>query len=373
MTEHGTSSAAPGDLPALDQAKLEAFMTTVSRDIASAMVTVMAGIGNRLGLFKQLAAGGPATSAELATRAGLDERYVREWLGAMAAAGYIAYEPEGERYHLPLEHARVLAEEGGPFFVGGVHQFAPALIRPLDRILEAFRRGGGAPQSAYDDDLWEGMERSSASWNAHVLVQRALPEMPEVRAKLEHGALLADIGCGRGGALIALAQAFPGARFVGYDLYPPTVASATVNAVKAGVGDRIRFVARDVSQGLPEPYDIITSFDVVHDSADPLGLLRAVRAALRPDGIYVCFEPVSQEAVEDRVGPRAAFLYSVSVLYCMTTSLSQGGAGLGALGMPESKVRELAAVAGFSSVRRVALKDALGSDDTFHSMFELRR
>jgi 2-polyprenyl-3-methyl-5-hydroxy-6-metoxy-1,4-benzoquinol methylase len=373
MTEHGTAPAEPGYRPALDREKLDAFVKMVSRDIASTMATVMAGIGDRLGLFKQLAADGPATSAELAARAGLDPRYVCEWLGAMAGAGYVAYDPASGRYTLPPEHARVLAEEGGPFFVGGVHQFVPALLAPLDRILEAFRRGGGAPQSAYDDNLWEGMERGNVGWLEHVLVQWALPEMPEVRAMLERGARVADIGCGRGGALIKLAREFPTARCVGYDLFPPTVAAATARAATAGVGDRVRFEARDVSQGLPEQYDLITSFDVVHDAADPLGLMRAVRAGLRPGGIYICFEPASQEKLEERVGGRATFLYSVSVLYCMTTSLSQGGAGLGALGMPESKVRELAAAAGFGAVRRVPLKDALGNDDTFHSMFELRQ
>jgi SAM-dependent methyltransferase len=368
-----TRDAARMDIqPAPDQAKLEAFTSAVSDDIAGMMATVMASIGDRLGLFKRLAAGGPATGAELAERTGLDERYVREWLGAMVGASYVEYTPASGRYMLSPEQARVLAEEGSPFFAGGVHQLAPALVMPLDRILDAFRNGGGVPQSAYDDNLWEGMERGNVGWIEHVLVQRALPAMPEAQAKLERGAHVADIGCGRGGALLKLAQAFPRSRYVGYDVFAPTVAAATARAEAAGVADRVRFEARDVSRGLPERYDLITSFDVVHDSADPPGLLRAVHEALRPDGLYVCFEPASQEKLADRVGARAAFLYSVSVLYCMTTSLSQGGVGLGAMGMPESKVRELARAAGFKVVRRVPLMDALGNEDTLHSMYVMR-
>lgn len=367
-----TTSAGTRTQAQVDEARLETLLDKMARDVSGMMSTLLAHIGDRLGLFAALAAG-PATSADLAARADVSERYTREWLGGMAAAGYITYDTVSDQYSLSPEQTRVLAEEGGPFFMGGVYQFVPALAGPLDLLLDAFRKGGGVPQSAYPPHLWEGMERSSAGWNAHLLARTIQREMPDVQAKLDAGARVADIGCGHGGALIALAGAFPAARAVGYDQFAPQVAQATENAKAAGVSDHVRFALADVAHGLPEQYDIITSFDVVHDSAHPLELLKAIHAALRPDGIYICYEPSTREKPEARVGHRATFLYGTSLLYCMTTSLSQGGEGLGAQGLPESKVRALAAAAGFSAVRRVALKDAFGQDDTFHSMFEIRR
>jgi len=356
----------------VDSARLETLLDKMARDVSGMMSTVMAHVGDRLGLFTTLAVG-PATSAELAARADVSERYVREWLGGMAAAGYITYDAVSDTYSLSPEQTRVLAEEGGPFFMGGVYQTTPALMGPLELLLDAFRKGGGVPQSAYSSDLWEGMERSSAVWSNHLLARTIQAEMPHVQTMLDAGARVADIGCGHGSALIALARAFPAAHYVGYDQFAPEVARATENAKVAGVSDRVRFAQADVAHGLPEQYDIITSFDVVHDSAHPLELLKAIHAALRPDGIYVCFEPGTREKLEDRVGHRATFLYGSSLFYCMTTSLSQGGEGLGAQGLPESKVRALCAEAGFSAVRRVTLKDAFGQDDTFHSMFDIRR
>lgn len=361
-----------GPRASVDAARLETLLEKTARDVSGMLSTLMAYIGDRLGLFAALAKG-PATSADLAERAGVMERYAREWLGGMAAAGYITFDAASDSYALSPEQARVLAEEGGPFFMGGVQQFVAALAGPLDLLLAAFREGGGVPQSAYSSDLWEGLERSSSGWNDHLLARTIQAEMPEVWAKLDAGAQVADIGCGHGGALITLARAFPAAHYVGYDQFAPAVARAEANANAAGVGDRMRFARADVAHGLPEHYDIITSFDVVHDSARPLDLLTAIHAALRPNGIYVCFEPGTREKPEDRVGHRATFLYGASLLYCMTTSLSQGGEGLGAQGLPESRIRALCAAAGFSEVRRVALKDALGQDDTFHSMFEIRR
>jgi SAM-dependent methyltransferase len=348
------------------------FAARVYGDICSTMATLLAAIGDRLGLFRALAEGGPATSEELAARAGIDERYAREWLGGMAAAGYMHFDAATERYALTPEQVTVLAEAQSPFFMGGSHQMLLGLLRVCDQVTNAFKTGGGVPQSAYGEDVWEGMVRGNAGWIEHVLVQGMLPDLPDVRARLEGGANLADVGCGRGGAILKLAQSFPAARFVGYDAFAPTVAGANERAQALGIADRVHFEVRDGTQGLPERYDVITTFDVIHDAANPPALLRAIHAALQPDGIYVCFEPASAEHQEERVGPRPTFLYGASLLYCMTTSLSQHGAGLGALGMSEPVARELLREAGFSSVRRVPLKDALGEPDTFHSVFEAR-
>jgi len=230
----------------VDQAKTEAFLGKVLTDTSGMTTTIMASIGDRLGLFKQLAHG-PATSAQLATRADINERYAREWLGAMASAGYVEYDPASERFTLPAEHMPVLAQEHGPIFFGGIHQMLAGMIGPLNQLIQAFQHGGGVPQSAYDHNMWEGLERYTAGWFENLLIPVWVPAMPEVQARLERGAMVADVGCGRGKALIKLALAFPRSRYVGYDIFEPTIAQATAHAQAAGVADRVRFEQRDVS------------------------------------------------------------------------------------------------------------------------------
>jgi 2-polyprenyl-3-methyl-5-hydroxy-6-metoxy-1,4-benzoquinol methylase len=352
--------------PALDQAKMEAFVHKVLGDTSATMTTTLAVLGDRLGLFKDLAAHGPATSGELAARAGINERYAQEWLGGMASAGYLEYDPGSRRFTLPPEHAPALAQEGGPVFFGGIYQGLPGLVGVLDQLTAAFRAGGGVPQSAYHDNWWDGMERFSMIWFENLLTQQWIPAMPDVQTKLERGALVADVGCGRGRGLIKLAQAFPNSHYVGYDVFGPTIERATANARAAGVADQVRFAQRDVSQGLPESYDVITTFDVVHDAADPMGLLRTIRQALRPDGVYVCLDINCSDKLEENMGPLGAMFHGVSVLYCMTTSLARGGMGLGTLGFHEPKVRALCAEAGFRRVRRVPL------DNPFNNLYEIR-
>src|SRR6266436_8979207 len=234
----------------VDQAKTEAFLGKVLTDTSGMTTTIMASIGDRLGLFKQLAHG-PATSAQLATRADINERYAREWLGAMASAGYVAYDPASERFTLPTEHLPVLAQENGPIFFGGIHQMLAGMVGPLNQLIQAFQHGGGVPQSAYDHNMWDGLERFTSGWFENLLVPVWLPAMPEVQANLERGALVADVGCGQGKALIKLAQTYPQSRYVGYDSFAPSIEQAKANAEAAGVADRVRFEQRDVSPGLP--------------------------------------------------------------------------------------------------------------------------
>src|SRR5712692_2668022 len=350
--------------PTIDQAKTEAFLGRVLSDTSGMTVTIMASIGDRLGLFKSLGYGS-ATSTQLAARAGINERYAREWLGAMATAGYVEYDPATGRFTLPPEHIPVLAQEGGPIFFGGVHQLLIGMVGPLKQLEQAFRQGGGVPQSAYDDNMWEGMERFTAGWFENLLVPLWIPAMPDVQAKLERGAAVADVGCGRGRALIKLAQTYPDSHYIGYDIFEPVIAQASANAERAGVADRVRFQYLDASEGLPASYDVITTFDVVHDAVDPRGLLNAIRQALRHDGRYVCLEINCSDKLEENAGPLGAFFYSVSVLYCMTTSLAVGGEGLGTAGLPEAKLHELCSEAGFSSVRRVPL------ENPFNTLYEI--
>jgi SAM-dependent methyltransferase len=350
----------------IDEARVEAFVGKVLGDAAGTMAITMVSIGDELGLFKSLAANGPATSVELAARTNTNERYVREWLAALTSAEYLVYNPTTERFTLPTEHALVLAQEGGPAFLGGGAQQAIGMLATRNGVVEAFRHGGGVANDAFDPSVWDGLARISAPWVENQLVQNWLPLMPEVQARLERGVALADVGAGYGQAIIRLAQAFPASRFVGYDINERSIARARSEAERSEVSDRVRFVQLDATSDLPEQYDLITTFDVIHDTASPLGTLRVIRRALKPDGIYICQEPTSSAHLEDNVGPVSALLYGVSVLFCMTQSLAAHGEGLGAFGLPETRLRELATEAGFGSLRQAPIQDPL------NSLYELR-
>ncbi len=350
----------------VDQDKTAAFVGRVLADTSASMITMLCAVGDRLGFFRDLAARGPATSAEFAGRTGTDERYAREWLSALAANGYLTYDPASGVFTLPPEHVPALAQESGPYFFGGVHQMLTGLGAALDPLVESFRSGGGVQQSAYGADWWDGMERFTAAWFENLLLQEWLPLVPAARDKLEQGAAVADVGCGRGRALIKLAQAYPASRFVGYDVFGPLVEAATANAREAEVDGRVRFECRDAAGGLPERYDVITTFDVIHDAVDPLGMLKAIRTGLADDGVYLCLDINCSEHLEENAGPLGAMFLSFSVLYCMTTSLAQGGAGLGTVGLHEPKLRELCAAAGFSHVRRVEM------ENPFNNLYEIR-
>jgi SAM-dependent methyltransferase len=349
----------------IDQVKTEAFVGKVLSDTSGLTTTIMASIGDRLGLFKQLAKAS-ATSEQLAARAELNERYAREWLSAMASAGYIEYDSANKQFTLPVIYQPVLSQEGSPIFFGGIHQMLAGMVGPLKQLVEAFQHGGGVPQSAYDDNMWDGLERYTAMWFENLLIPEWIPAMPDVQAKLEQGALVADVGCGRGRALIKLAQTYPRSRYVGYDIFAPATERAAENARAAGVADRVRFEHRDVSQGLPQSYDIITTFDVIHDAIDPRGLLSSIRQALKPEGRYICLDINCSDKLEEMAGPLGSLFYGFSVLYCMTTSLAGYGEGLGTAGLPESKLDELCREAGFSKVSRVPL------ENPFNNLYEVR-
>ncbi len=351
----------------IDQAKAGEFTGRVLGDTASTTTTVLAAIGDKLGLFKDLAANGPTTSGELANRTGTNERYVREWLAGMFAAGYLTYDADSGRYELPPEHAPTLVDEPGPAFFGGVHQELLGAIQRYDAIVEAFRQGGGVRLSDFPEDVHTGIARFTAMWHEHLLTQLWLPAVPQAGAMLERGVDVADVGCGQGRALIKLVQAFPQSRYVGYDSLPSSIEKAVANAEAAGVAGRIRFMELDAARGLPESFDLITTWDVIHDAVDPLGMLQSIREALRPGGIYLCLDINCSDVPSENVGPVASLLYGFSTLLCMTVSLAHGGEGLGTMGLPESKLRALSTRAGFSSVTRVPM------ENPFNNLYLIRR
>jgi 2-polyprenyl-3-methyl-5-hydroxy-6-metoxy-1,4-benzoquinol methylase len=252
-------------------------------------------------------------------------------------------------------------------FIAGAYQELFALVKNLNQLVDIFQKGGGIPIEQYDENKFAGTERLTATWFENYLIQQWIPAIPDVQTKLEKGALVADIGCGHGRALIKLAQTYPNSRFVGYDVFGQAISNANANAISARVADRVKFRQLDVVvDGLPEKYDIITTFDVLHDMINPRGALRAISQALQPNGTYLMLEINCKDKLKDNIGPLGAFFYSMSVLYCMTTSLTGGGERLGRAGLPESKVREFCKEAGFRKVHRVPI------ENPFNVLYEIK-
>jgi 2-polyprenyl-3-methyl-5-hydroxy-6-metoxy-1,4-benzoquinol methylase len=338
----------------IDETKLNAFMGRVIGDVASANHAFLSYLGDRLGLFKAMANQGPLTSEAVARRAGLSERFVREWLGGMVAGEYVTC--DGAHYTLPDEHAVVLADEEGPAFLGAFFGFNVTGCQVAPKILDAFRTGRGVAQDAFPAEAFETMERATAPTYRHFLVQQFLPAVPGLKDKLDAGARVLDVGCGGGRACLAIAKAFPKARVRGYDVHPPNIERARAAARAEGLADRVTFEARDCTALPRGELDLVLAMDVVHDAVGPVALLGAMRAALAPGG--VCFVQefnVSSEPGKN-VNPLAKLLYASSASYCLHVSLAhEHGAGLGAC-MGTDKLQELAAKAGFTQIDRVALE-----------------
>lgn len=349
----------------VNQERADAFMGKALGDMSAAATIVLCILGDRQGLFTALAEGGPATSDQLAQRADIAERYAREWLAGLAAAGYVDYDLETTTYTLPAEHQPVLTDEGGAVFLGGVLESFGGQVVMLDRIADAYRTGGGVPSEQYSSHVFTGTERFTASWFNNLLLPEWLPAMPSVSELLETGAEVADVGCGRGKALITLAKAFPASRYVGYDIHEPSVEAARRAAEQAGVADQVHFEHHDVAAGLPATHDVIFTFDVVHDAVDPAGMLQAIHSALRPNGRYVCVDINASHRPEENTGPIAALLYGFSNLYCMTSSLAHGGAGLGTCGFNPHTAELMCKEAGFSEFRMLTL------ENPFNNVYEV--
>jgi SAM-dependent methyltransferase len=350
--------------PAIDEQAVEAFVERVVTDLAAATTTTLASIGDRVGLWRALASG-PATSAELATQTRTVERYVREWCAAMTCAGYLSYDGDAKRFTLPTEHALVLADDSTRASLGGQVQLTRGMVAAADDVEAAFREGGGVEIARYGEHFWAGLDRATGVFFDHALVQDWVPAIDGLEARLREGALVADIGCGSGRAVVRLAEAFPASTFHGYDVADEAVERARRAAQEAGVADRVEFRHLDATEGLPERYDLICTFDVVHDSRDPQGLLSGIRGSLRPDGVYLCLDITAAEHLEDDGGPISALKYGYSVLHCMTTSLARDGAGFGTCGLPPSRVRALVDEAGFGSLRII-------SETPLESVYEIR-
>jgi ubiquinone/menaquinone biosynthesis C-methylase UbiE len=339
---------------AVDQDKLMSFVFRSVDEVGATLNTALVVMGDKLGLYRALADAGPLTPAGLAERAGIAERYAREWLSAQAAGGFADYDPDSGRYVLPPEQAVALTDESSPFYLPGLFQTALGSVLDSPRITEAARTGAGVGWHEHVRDVHEGCERFfRPGYNAH-LVAEWLPALDDVVAKLERGATVADVGCGHGSSTVLMAQAFPASAFAGFDYHDGSIATARERASAASVGDRARFEVAAAASFPGHGYDLVTMFDCLHDMGDPAGAARHVRQALAPGGTWMIVEPAAGDRVEDNLNPVGRAYYAFSTLLCTPCSLSQEvGLALGAQA-GEARIREVVTSAGFSQFRRVA-------------------
>jgi SAM-dependent methyltransferase len=338
----------------IDENRLEAFVERIVDEIGAAVNVPLTVIGARLGLYAAMGDSEPVTAAELAARTGTHERYVREWLAAQAAGGYVAYDPDAETYRLPAEHAVVLADETSPVYQVGMFQTASAAILAQDHIADRFRNGDGLGWHEHHHDLFHGTDAVFGLAYRAYLLQEWIPALEGVEAKLRAGARVADVGCGYGTATVLLAAAFPASTFVGFDYHVESIERGRANAAAAGVSDRVRFEVASATDFPGGDYDLIACFDALHDLGDPAAAASHVRSALASDGTWMIVEPQAGDRVEENMHPLGRIRYALSTLVCTPGSLSQPGrAGLGTLA-GEARLAAAIRAGGFSQVRRAA-------------------
>lgn len=338
----------------IDAQKAEAFGGKLVDMLNGGALAVMASIGHRSGLFDTMSHLAPSSSQDIANAAGLNERYVREWLGAMATGGIVeVYGENGEsKYSLPAEHAACLTREAGADNIGVFSQYIGLMGSVEDNVLDCFEKGGGVPYSEFKR-FHEVMAEDSGQSVLSSLFESILPLVPDLTKALEKGINVLDVGCGMGRALNLLAQTFPNSRFTGYDLSEQAISAARAEAVAHATGN-VQFEVRDLTtfdEDAPEgQFDFITTFDAIHDQARPDRVLRGIRKALKDDGVYLMQDIAASSKVENNLEhPLGPLLYTISTMHCMTVSLAQGGMGLGTMWGRE-KAEEMLQDAGFSQV-----------------------
>lgn len=338
----------------LDPERIKEFVERVYGHLGGAFVSGMIYLGDKLGLYRALNGSAALTSRELADKTGLHERWVREWLYAQAAAELIEHAGEG-RFKLSLEGSLALADENSPLFAAGGFCSLPQQFAVLEKLPESFRTGVGHPYDAVGREGAIGIERFLSPWFRTFLVPLVLPALDGVVPKLQSGAKVADIGCGAGIALLEMAKAYPQSAFHGYDISKHALERAEENKSAAGAANvefhdaTVEPIAGDAS------FDLITSFDCIHDMTDPAGVMRAARRALKADGTWLVADIKAKPTFEQNLerNPMAAMMYSVSVMSCLSSSMSEpGGAGLGTLGFSEPVAREMTAAAGFTRFKK---------------------
>lgn len=336
----------------LDTGKLQEFVGKMVLELGAVASAPLVVIGDKLGLYKSMAGAGGLTPAELATRTNTDERYVREWLCTQAASGYVEYDPITGSFTLPPEQAYVFADEDSPVFLPGAFQAYAAFFTGEPKIAEAFRTGAGVGWHEHDGCLFHGTGRFFRSGYKANLVSSWLPALEGVEEKLHKGALVADIGCGHGASTILMAQAYPASSFIGFDYHSASIEQARQAAAEAGVEDRCTFVGATAKEFPGRDYDLIASFDSLHDMGDPVGAASHIRKSLATDGTWLIVEPFANDRIEDNLNPVGRLYYSASTMVCTPASRAQEvGLALGAQA-GEGRIREVVEAGGFTRFRR---------------------
>ncbi|MDB6086690.1 MAG: type 12 methyltransferase [Gammaproteobacteria bacterium] len=340
-------------MPQLDEQKLNVFIGKMLGDLGGAFAVPTVRIGLRLGLFDALHQGGAASAEDLAARAGgLAPRYVREWALAQAANGFIDFDPAGQTFSLTPEQAMIFAVKESPVYLAGAFDLVAAMIEGEGKVEEAFRLGTGVRWGESAGCLFCSVGAFFRPTYINNIVQAWIPALDGVKAKLEAGAKVADIGCGVGFSTILMAEAFPNSRFVGFDFHEPSIEDARHHAQAHGVAGRVRFETSKAKEIAENNFDLVTMFDCLHDMGDPRGCASHVRTLLEKDGTWMIVEPIAGDKPEENMNPVSRLYYNASTMICVPTSLDQEvGEGLGAQA-GQAKITEVVAGGGFSRVRR---------------------
>ncbi|HXX15833.1 MAG TPA: class I SAM-dependent methyltransferase [Candidatus Eremiobacteraceae bacterium] len=339
--------------PTLDMDKLNAFIGRFVGDLGAAVHAGMVVIGEKLGLYKALAENA-MTSAELAAKTKTDERYVREWLASQAAGGYITYDEKSNKFSLSEEQAFALAKEDSPAYLPGAFELALGSLSAVPRIAESFRTGAGMGWHEHEDGVFHGCEKFFRPGYAANLVSSWIPSLREVKDKLEAGAKVADVGCGKGASTLLMAKAFPKSKFYGFDYHDKSIEGARESAKREGVAEQVAFDVAKAKTYPGENYDFVAVFDCLHDMGDPVGAAAHVYQSLAKDGTWMIVEPFASDELKDNLNPVGRVYYSFSTLLCTPCSRSQEvGLCLGAQA-GEARIREVVTAAGFTRFRRAA-------------------
>ncbi len=339
--------------PVVDHDKLMAFLGQVIGELGATVNAGLIVVGDRLGLYRAMAGAGPVSPAGLAEKTGTAERYIREWLNAQAAGGFVTYDPSTQKYELPPEQAMALADEDSPAFVGGAFELATATLKSIPQIQEVYRTGAGFGWHEHDLGVSTGCERFfRPGYNAN-LVSTWIPALAGVEEKLRVGARIADVGCGLGASSRLMAGAYPRSKVTGFDYHKESIELARQKAKAAGLSDRLSFEVAPAASFPGTGYDLVTVFDSLHDMGDPVGAARHVKQALAPDGTWLIIEPIAGDKVEQNLNPVGRAYYAFSNFLCVPSSLSQEvGLALGAQA-GEKRIRDVVTAAGFTNFRRI--------------------
>lgn len=350
---------------AIDKAKLDQLIQKGLVDAGGTLSAALIVVGDKLGLYKAMAGAGPMTSSELAERAGIAERYAREWLAGQAAGGYVDYDPQTGRYSLSEEQAYMMADENSPVFMPGFFEAATSAIKAEPKITEAFRTGAGVGWHEHDQGLFRGTERFFRPGYAANLVNSWIPALDGVDEKLKSGARVADVGCGHGASTILMSQAYPRSTFIGFDYHEPSIRTARERAAAAGLTDRVSFEVAAAKDYPGKGYDFVAFFDCLHDMGDPVGAAAHVLETLDADGTWMVVEPMAGDRVEQNLNPIGRIFYCASTFICTPASLSQEvGLALGAQA-GETRLRDVVMKGGFTRFRRA-------TETPFNMILEVR-